>query len=76
MASGLLNGCDQPTAISRRFMAWQVEAAQSRRLLSLEETVMLRDRKIAELQAQVPLVVLICSDGSEGCKLESIGSIF
>eukprot|EP00435_Cladocopium_sp_Y103_P018081 s1300_g4.t1 len=31
----------------------EVEAAQSRRLLSLEETVMLRDRKIAELQAQV-----------------------
>ena len=30
----------------------QVEAAQSRRLRSLEETVMLRDRKIAELQAQ------------------------
>ena len=33
--------------------ASQVEAAQSRRLLSLEETVMLRDRKISELQAQV-----------------------
>lgn len=31
----------------------EVEAAQSRRLLSLEETVMLRDRKISELQAQV-----------------------
>lgn len=31
----------------------EVEAAQSRRLRSLEETVMLRDRKIAELQAQV-----------------------